>query len=218
MPIRFQSYKKKGARIMRNRLRITVTLAALSTLSGCIDPPKSPYVAVHDLVANIDDTRATAEQGSSEDQYRLGLRYEQSVHDYGEAVRWYRMAAIQQHSSAFYRLCLLSDAGRGVPQDYQEALRWCRLAADHGHSQAMFTLGAYFETGRGVPKDAVQAHQWYNLAGANGNEDGVKRRNRLAQNMTPGQIAQAQYQARSWRGKYQDSSQRMQLDQQVPPQ
>ncbi|MBH0192613.1 MAG: sel1 repeat family protein, partial [Nitrospira sp.] len=97
------------------------------------------------------------------------------------AVRWYRMAAIQQHSEAFYRLCLLSDAGRGVP------------------------------------KDSVQAHQWYNLAGAYGNEDGVKRRNRLAQNMTPGQIAQAQYQARSWRGKYQDPSQRMQLDQQVPP-
>jgi TPR repeat protein len=81
----------------------------------------------------------------------------------------------------------------------------------------MFTIGAYFETGRGVPKDSVQAHQWYNLAGANGNEEGVKRRNRLAQNKTPGQNAQAQYQARSWRGKYQDSSQRMQLDQQVPP-
>lgn len=217
MPIRFQSYKKKGARIMPTSLRMFAAMAILSTLSGCIDPPKSPYVAVHDLVANIDDARATAEQGSSEDQYRLGLRYEQSVRDYGEAVRWYRMAAIQQHSEAFYRLCLLSDAGRGVPQDYQEALRWCRLAADHGHPQAMFTIGAYFETGRGVPKDSVQAHQWYNLAGAHGNEDGVKRRNRLAQNMTPGQIAQAQYQARSWRGKYQDSSQRMQLDQQVPP-
>lgn len=203
---------------MRSYLRMIVTLATFGIVSGCIDPPKSPYVAVRDLVANIDDARAAAEQGSPEDQYRLGLRYEQSAHDYGEAVRWYRMAAIQQHSEAIYRLCLLSDAGRGVLQDYQEALRWCRLAADHGHARAMFMIGTYFESGRGVPKDSIQAHQWYNLAAANGYEDGVKRRNRLALNMTPGQIAQAQYQARSWRGKYQDSSQRVQPDQPLQPQ
>ena len=203
---------------MRSRLRIISALAVVSTLSGCIDPPKAPHVAVHDLAANIDDARATAEQGGPEDQYRLGLRYEQSLQDYGEAVRWYRMAAMQQHSEALYRLCLLSDAGRGVPQDYQEALRWCRLAADHGHARAMFTIGRYFETGRGVPKDSVQAHQWYNLAGANGYEEGVKRRNRLAQDMTPDQIARAQFQARSWRGKYQDPSPRMHLDEPLPPQ
>lgn len=203
---------------MPSRLRMIIALAALGTLSGCIDPPKAPYVAVHDLVANIDDARATAEQGSPEEQYRLGLRYEQLLHNYGEAVRWYRMAGIQQHSEAFYRLCLLSDAGRGVPQDYQEALRWCRLAADHGHARAMCTIGTYFETGRGVPKDSVQAHQWHNLAAANGYEEGVKRRNRLAFNMTPDQIAQAQFQARNWRGKYQGSSQRMHLDEPFPPQ
>lgn len=198
---------------MPTRLKIFAALAIVSTLSGCIDPPKSPYVAVHDLVANIDELHASAEQGSAEDRYRLGLRYERLVLDYGEAVRWYRMAAIQRHSEAMYRLCLLSDAGRGLPQDYQEALRWCRLAADHGHARAMFTIGAYFETGRGVPLDAVHAHQWYNLAAANGYDEGGTRRDRLALNMTPGQIAQAQFQARSWRGKYQDSSQRMPLDQ-----
>jgi TPR repeat protein len=82
----------------------------------------------------------------------------------------------------------------------------------------MFTIGVYFETGRGVLKDSIQAHQWYNLAGANGYEEGVRRRNRLAQNMTPSQIAQAQFQARSWRGKYQDSSQRMHFEQQFHPQ
>jgi len=203
---------------MPTSLRMFAALAIVSTLPGCIDPPKSPYVQVHELVANIDEAQAAAERGSPEDQYRLGLRYEQSLLDYGEAVRWYRMAAIQQHSEAFYRLCLLSDAGQGVPQDYQEALRWCRLAADHGHARAMFTIGDYFETGRGVPKDSVHAHQWYNLAAANGYEEGVKRRNRLALNMTPSQIAQAQFQARNWRGKYQDASQRMHLDQPFQPQ
>src|SRR5689334_5492144 len=193
--------------------KMFAALAILSALSGCIDPSKSPYVPIHDLATHIDESEASAEQGSAEEQYRLGLRYERLVLDYGEAVRWYRMAAIQQHSEAFYRLCLLSDVGRGLPQDYQEALRWCRLAADHGHAEAMFKIGTYFETGRGVPIDSVQAHQWYNLAAANGYEEGVKRRNRLTLSMTPGQIAQAQFQARSWRGKYQASSQRMDLNQ-----
>ena len=206
-------YEKKGVRIMPTRLRMFVALAIVSTLFGCIDPSKSPYVSVHDLVTNTDELQASAEQGSAEDRYRLGLRYERLLLDYGEAVRWYRMAAIQQHSEAIYRLCLLSDSGRGMPQDYQEALRWCRLAADHGHARAMFTIGTYFETGRGVPQDSVQAHQWYNLSAANGYEEGVARRDRLALNMTSTQIAQAQFQARSWRGKYQDSSQRMSLDQ-----
>jgi hypothetical protein len=212
-PISPEQNEKKGEWIMPTSLNMFVALITFSILTGCIDPPKSPYVAVHDLVTNLDEDQAAAEHGSPEDQYRLGLRYEQSVHDYGKAVRWYRMAAVQQHSEAFYRLCLLSDAGRGVPQDYQDALRWCHLAADHGHARAMFTIGTYFEAGRGVPKDSVQAHQWYNLAAANGYEEGVKRRNRLALHMTPSQIAQAQFQARSWRGKYQDSSQRMPLDQ-----
>ena len=203
---------------MPTSLKMFTVLAILCTVSGCIDPPKSPYVHVHDLVANIDESQALAEQGSAQDQYRLGLRYEHLVLDYREAVRWYRMAAIQQHSQAFYRLCLLSDAGRGVTQDYQEALRWCRLAADHGHARAMFMIGTYFETGRGVSRDAAQAHQWYNLAAASGDEEGVKRRNRLALDMTPDQLTQAQFQARNWRGKYQDSSQRMHLDQPLPPQ
>lgn len=203
---------------MGSHLRIIVALAALSTLSGCIDPPKSSYISVHDLVVNLDEAQATAEQGSPEDQYRLGLRYEQLVLNYGEAARWYRMAASQQHSEAFYRLCLLSDVGRGVPQDDQEALRWCRLAADHGHARAMFTIGTHFEAGRGVPKDSVQAHQWYNLAAANGYEAGVTKRNRLALDMAPRQIEQAQFQARHWRGKYQHSPPRSPLEQQLQAQ
>jgi TPR repeat protein len=179
-------------------------MTVLSALPGCIDPPKSPYVDVHDLATPIDDSRTSAEQGSAEDQYRLGMKYETLLLDYKEAARWYRMAALQRHADAVYRLCVLSDNGRGLPQDYQEALRWCRLAADHGHAQAMLAIGIYFEKGRGLPRDLVQAHQWYNLAAANGLEEGVKRRDRLALGMTATQIAQAQLQARNWKAKYQD--------------
>jgi TPR repeat protein len=170
-----------------------------------MDPPKSPYVDVRDTVTRIDELQAVAEQGSAEDQYNLGLQYEKALpQDHREAVRWYRMAALQRHVGAFYRLCVLSDIGRGMPQDYQEALRWCRLAADQGHGPAMFLIATYYEKARGVSKDMVQAYQWYNLAAANGHEEGAKWRDRLATHMTPTQIAQAQFLARNWKPKAQD--------------
>ncbi len=189
------------------RALVGVTVTVLCSLSGCIDPPTSPYVDTRDTVTRIDELRSVAEQGSAEEQYHLGLQYEKArPRDHREAVRWYRMAAMQRHAGAFYRLCALSDMGRGLPQDYQEALRWCRLAADHRHGAAMFLIATYYEKARGVPKDVVQAYQWYNLAAANGHEDGAKWRDRLARDMTPTQIAHAQFLARNWRPKDGDSS------------
>jgi TPR repeat protein len=180
-------------------------LTALCTLPGCIDPPKSPYVDVHHLMTNIDDSRAMAEQGSADEQYNLGVRYENAYpQDRREAVYWYRLAARQRHVDAFYRLCVLSDIGRGIPQDYHEALRWCRLAADQGHGQAMFTIGTYYDKARAVARDIVQAHRWYNLAAANGYGEGAKWRDRLALDMTPTQIAEAQLLASNWRPKTQE--------------
>ncbi len=193
---------------MTYSLRHLIVIVAMCTLSGCIDPPKSPYVDVHDTVSRIDESQSTAEQGSAEDQYNLGMRYENALpKDHRDAVRWYRMAATQRHAGAFYRLCVLSDIGRGMPQDYQEALRWCRLAADQGHGPAMFLIATYHEKARGVPKDVVQAYRWYNLAAANGQEAGAKWRDRLATNMTPAQIEQAQFLARNWKPKAKNSLQ-----------
>jgi hypothetical protein len=193
---------------MKGYSRYLLTMTVLLTLSGCIDPPKSPYVDVRDTVTKIDELQSVAEQGSAEEQYHLGVRYETALpKDHREAVRWYRMAATQRHVGAFYRLCVLSDIGRGMPQDYQEALRWCRLAADQGHGPAMFVIATHYEKARGVPKDVVQAYHWYNLAAANGHEDGAKWRDRLARDMTPTQIAQAQFLARNWKPKTQNAVQ-----------
>jgi len=189
---------------MSARLRLLMIMT-FCLLPGCLDPPKAPYVNVHDLVTHIDESQSSVEQGSADDQYRLGIKYESLVRDYREAVRWYHMAALERHPDAIYRLCVLSDQGRGMPQDYQESMRWCRLAADHGHPQAMLMLGIYFEHGRGLPSDPVQAHQWYNLAAANGLESGVHRRDRLSLAMTTKQLAQAQLQARNWKAKYQET-------------
>ncbi len=189
-------------------LRYLITMAVLVAVPGCVDPPKSPHVDVKDTASHIDELQAAAEQGNADDQYHLGIRYENArPADHREAVRWYRMAATQRHAGAFYRLCVLSDIGRGIPQDYQEALRWCRLAADQRHGAAMFLIATHYEQARGVPKDLVQAYLWYNLAAANGHEAGAKWRNRLGRDMTPAQVAQAQFLARNWKPKGQEPPQ-----------
>jgi uncharacterized protein len=62
----------------------------------------------------------------------------------------------------------------------------------------MFTLGVHYHTGLGVPQDLLHAHKWYNLAAAYGYHDGAKWRDRIARELSPAKIAEAQKLAREW--------------------
>ena len=148
--------------------------------------------------------RLAAEQGKREAQFNLGLMYEmgQGVpQDEKEAVKWYRKAAEQGNSEAQYFLGHMYMKGRGVPRDDKEAVKWYRLAAEQGKREAQFNLGLMYEMGQGVPQDYVQAHMWVNLASANGDVETVKFRDRLAEEMTPQQLAEAQRLAGQWKKK-----------------
>ncbi len=56
--------------------------------------------------------------------------------------------------------------------------------------------------GRGVPQDYVQAHMWLNLAAANGDKDATNFRDRITEQMTAAQIAEAQRLAREWMASF----------------
>jgi hypothetical protein len=58
-----------------------------------------------------------------------------------------------------------------------------------------------YNNGQGVTQDYFQAHMWYNLAATQGENLPRKSRNRLAEKMTPKQIAEARRLAREWRPK-----------------
>jgi len=58
-----------------------------------------------------------------------------------------------------------------------------------------------YEDGQGVTQDYVQAHMWYILAAAKDWESAGNIRDRLAEKMTPVQIAEAQRLAREWKPK-----------------
>ncbi len=82
--------------------------------------------------------------------------------------------------------------GIGVPMDEKEAMKWYRKAADQGSVMAQHDIGYAYLTGLGVLKDYVTAYAWYSLSAFNGDEKGQENRDKLAEKMTPEQIAEAQ--------------------------
>jgi uncharacterized protein len=146
--------------------------------------------------------RPLAQRGHADAQVNLGHMYYlgQGVpQNYAEALRWYRLAAEQGLASAQFSIGSMYDGGYGVPRDHAAALKWYRLAAEQGHAFAQFNLGYIYSEGQGVPQDYVQAHMWFNLASAMGEPTAAEQRDKLAQRMTPAQVAKAQKLAREWK-------------------
>ena len=92
--------------------------------------------------------------------------------DYGEAAKWYRLAAEQGNPTAQSNLGSMYYSGQGVRQDYVQAYLWVDLAASR------------------FPPSAIDDRK-----GAAHNRDIV------ASKMTAEQLAEAQRLAREWSPK-----------------
>ena len=157
-----------------------------------------------DYATALHEWQPLAELGDVAAQNNLGALYENGrgvQQDYAKARQLYEQAAAQGYAEAQYNLGNMYSRGPGVPQDFVQARQWFEKAAAQGYAKAQYNLGVLYDNGMGVPQDSLQAHKWYNLAGANGEETGAKDRDRLARNMTPAQIAEAQKLAREWKPK-----------------
>ena len=146
--------------------------------------------------------RPLADQGDSSAQVFLGHLFRVIIPpDYAAAASWFSKAA--EHGNAFAQdqLGFQYANGLGVTQDHAAAASWYRKAADQGHADAQGRLGFQYANGLGVTRDYVTAHMWFNLAAARGNRDAEKERDKIAAQMTPEQIAQAQKLAREWKPK-----------------
>jgi TPR repeat protein len=65
-------------------------------------------------------------------------------------------------------------------------------------ADTFFELGMMYSIGRSVPIDYITAHKWFNLAALRGNQDAVRLRREIADQMTETEIAEAQRAARAW--------------------
>ncbi len=109
---------------------------------------------------SLEALQKRAEKGSPEAQTAVGTMYRngEGVHqDLGEAVRWFRLAAVQGYAEAENSLGFLYDYGGGVPIDHQEAARWYRKAAEQGHAEAALNLGWLYDSGQDFPIDHAEA-------------------------------------------------------------
>jgi len=72
------------------------------------------------------------------------------------------------YANAQYRIGVLYNEGRGVPQNDNKAVSWFRKAADQGDARGQTNLGFMYTDGRGVPKDIVKSTKWFRKAALQG--------------------------------------------------
>ena len=90
--------------------------------------------------------------------------------------------------------------GQDAP-DFEET----KALAEQGNVSAQFNLGVMYDNGEGVPQNNVRAYVWWSVAAAQGNEVGRNNRDRMADILTPDQLARGQDMAtRCFESNYQD--------------
>ena len=85
-----------------------------------------------------------------------------------QQIELYRRAAELGDASAQFKMALMYDRGKGMPQDYAEAVRWYRKSAEQGFVEAQYNLGSMYDSGVGVPQEYAEAVMWYRKAAEQG--------------------------------------------------
>jgi hypothetical protein len=157
--------------------------------------------------------RKGAEAGNADCQTSLGLFYQAGERipggvktDLGEAAKWNRLAAEQNHGEAIFHLAGLYMAGQGVKADSSEAVKWYRRGAELGNPEAKWILGRCYQEGRGVAKDIVQACALFSAA-IDGVDDPAQKqgmtekRDKLCKELNANQLKKAERLAEEWKAK-----------------
>ena len=95
-------------------------------------------------------------------QYLVGVMYENGYGmdaDYGEAMRWYQLAADQGYAPALNQIGYLYFNGYGVDVDYEETAYYQKLSAMYGYGPAQLNLGYLYEYGYGVEQGMEGAQE-----------------------------------------------------------
>jgi len=114
------------------------------------------------------------------------------------ALQWYGRAAEQGYSEAQFNLGLMHANGWGVEMNDQEAAKWYRLAAEQGLVEAQTSLAMLSHKGRGIEKNLVEAYMWYDIAIQLGDLNSSVKRDDVAADLSPEEVATAQQMVTRW--------------------
>ena len=95
--------------------------------------------------------------------------------DYGEAVRYFRLAANQGNDEARVNLAYLFQEGLGVEKDLNKAFKMYRTAAKNGNMNGMFHAGICYEFGVGTKVDLEKAMECYSQGDEQGDPFAAER-------------------------------------------
>jgi TPR repeat protein len=166
-----------------------------------------------DMAKAMDYFRKGAEAGDADCQTSLGMFYQAGDRipsgvkaDPVEAVKWYRLAAEQNHTEAIQHLGMIYVTGQGVTQDVVEGAKWFMKGAELGNADCWWGLGQCYWEGKGVQKDMVQGLALFSAAVDGTQQPQQKqamseRRDQLAKELTPEQLKEAERQAAGWKSK-----------------
>lgn len=129
----------------------------------------------------------------------LGHMYENGrgvEQDYAQAALLQQQACGAGYAGSCTSLGTMYINGRGLMQDYAQASVLFGQSCEAGDSLGCRNLGLMHASGMGLIQDYVRAHALYNIASSWGEADSGSYRDRIARDMTPQQIAQAQALAR----------------------
>lgn len=169
-----------------------------------------------DIAKSVNYYRKGAEAGDSDCQTSMGMLYQAGDRipsgidtDIGEAARWYRMAADQNHTEAIQHLAMINISGKGIEKNEEEAAKLFRKGAELGNADCLWGLGQCYLEGRGVSMDTVMAYALYSasLAGVAHPEQKkamTARRDKLGETLTSDQLKRAEPIVKEWEGKLQD--------------
>ena len=140
------------------------------------------------LILLLAATAALADFAAGLDAYERG--------DYGVALAAWRPLAEEGVLEAQFNLGLMHYEGKGVPVDHALAHGWFLKAAEAGYARAQFKAAEMYEKGDNVERNLVQAHLWFTAAKRQKFAGAKNRRGKVAKQMTPMEIAEAEMLAR----------------------
>ncbi len=122
--------------------------------------------------------------------------------DFEGARKKFQWLAERGNPEAQLGLGTLYEEGKWTPRNYEEAVKWYSSAAKQGLARAQVRLARMYYFGRYVRQDNFLAYIWLTLAAEQGDETGRRNRDKVANLMSPVQVAEAWELASEWMGQY----------------
>lgn len=185
-------------KLLRTAAFLLCTAVAAPVMAQDLDKGEAAFRAFDGETA-LTELRPLAETGNWNAAVMLAIMYRDGhgvIKDVAEVERYWRLTVLSGDANNQYGLGVNYELGDDVPKNMVEAVRLYRLAAEQGFSEAQHRLGMLYMDGKGVLQDTVLSHMWLNIASANGTVESGPARDRIATEMSPAAIEEAQRRAR----------------------